>query len=129
MGQSDITFNDQTGSRKIAGTKFLTQGSVIPQVLVDPSQPGTLYVVTVQDPSAGTANPAVLGGGHRHAHPELRRHLEHRTTSTIAPASSTSVFQLFPTASIDPSGDIVGELVHQRRAVPTNCSGDYLLDT
>ena len=51
-GQSDITFNDQAGSRTIAGTKFLTQGSVIPQILVDPTQPGLMYVVTVQDPNA-----------------------------------------------------------------------------
>ena len=56
-GESDITFNDQAGSRTIAGTKFLTQGSVIPQILVDPTQPGLMYVVTVQDPNAGTANP------------------------------------------------------------------------
>ena len=30
---------------------------MIPQVLVDPTQPGVMYVVTVQDPDAGTKNP------------------------------------------------------------------------
>src|SRR5262249_25574184 len=61
-GQSDITFNDQQGSRTIAGTKFLTQGSVIPQILADPTLPGRLYVITVQDPDAGTVNPASSEG-------------------------------------------------------------------
>ncbi len=126
-GQSDITFNDQAGNRTIAGTKFLTQGSVIPQLLVNPTQPGLMYVVTVQDPDAGTANPpssevviATLtqnSGG-----------TWSTTTSTIAPPSSSSTFQLFPTATIDSSGDIVVSW-YTNASGQKNASGDYLLDT
>jgi len=126
-GQSDITFNDQAGSRTIAGTKFLTQGSVIPQILADPSLPGTLYVVTVQDPSAGTANPpsseVVIATLTQNPDGSWST-----TTSTIAPPSSTSTFQLFPTASIDSSGDIVVSW-YTNASGQENGSGDYLLDT
>ena len=111
-GQSDITFNDQAGSRKIAGATFLTQGSVIPQVLVNPTQPGVMYVVTVKDPDAGTSNPpsseVVIATLTQNASGTWST-----TTSTIAAPSSSSVFQLFPTASIDAGRRHRGELVHQ----------------
>ncbi len=126
-GQSDITFNDQSGSRKISGTTFLTQGSVIPQVLVDPTRPGVFYVVTVTDPDAGTANPptsevviATLTQASSGTWSE--------TTSTIAPPSMNSIFQLFPTASIDAVGDIVVSWYTNQSQVK-NSAGDYLLDT
>jgi hypothetical protein len=124
-GKADITFNDQAGSRKIAGTKFLTQGSVIPQILANPLQPGTLYVVTVQDPDAGTANPptseVVIATLTRNANGSFST-----TTATIAPPSS-STFQLFPTATIDPLGDIVVSW-YTNASGQTNASGDFLLD-
>jgi len=126
-GQSDITFNDQAGSRTIAGTKFLTQGSAIPQILADPSLPGTLYVVTVQDPSAGTANPpsSELVIATLTQNPDGSWSA---ATSTIAPPSSSSTFQLFPTATIDTSGDIVVSWYTNASGL-TNASGNYLLDT
>ena len=127
-GQSDITFNDQAGSRKIAGTTFLTQGSAVPQILADPSRPGTIYVITTQDPDAGTANPpssevviATLtqGAGGTWS----------VTTAPIAPpASPSTTFQLFPTASIDASGDIVVSW-YTNASGAKNAAGDYLLDT
>jgi hypothetical protein len=126
-GQSDITFNDQAGSRKIAGTKFLTQGSVIPQILVDPTQPGLMYVVTVQDPAAGTANPPS-------SEVEIATLIQNSngawssTTATIAPPPSASTFQLFPTASIDSGGDIVVSW-YTNASGQKNSAGDYLLDT
>ncbi len=125
-GQSDITFNDQSGSRTIAGTQFLTQGSVIPQVLVDPTQPGVLYVVTVQDPDAGTAKPpsseVVLA--------TLTQNPDgtwSTSTSPISPPTSTSTFQLFPTASIDQNGDIAVSWYTNQNG-QTNASGHALLD-
>ncbi len=126
-GQSDITFNDQAGSRTIAGTKFLTQGSVIPQILANPNQPGTLYVITVQDPDAGTANPpsseVVIATLTRGAGGTWSS-----TTSTIAAPSSSSTFQLFPTATIDSSGDIVVTW-YTNSGGQKNAAGDDLLDT
>ena len=111
-GQSDITFNDQSSTRKIPDTTFLTQGSVTPQILVNPNQPGLMYVVTVTDPDAGTSNPpsseVIIA--------TLTQNINgtwSSTTSTIATPSSSSVFQLFPSASISPTGDHRRELVHQ----------------
>ncbi len=126
-GQSDITFNDQAGSRKIAGATFLTQGSVIPQVLVNPTQPGIMYVVTVQDPDAGTSNPPSSSV-------EIATLTESAggtwsvATSVISPPSSSSIFQLFPTASIDAVGDIAVSWYTNQSGLK-NAAGDYLLDT
>ena len=126
-GQSDITFNDQAGSRKISGATFLTQGSVIPQVLVSPTTPGVMYVVTVTDPDAGTSNPAssevVIATLNQNSNGAWSS-----STSTIAPPSMSSIFQLFPTASIDPVGDIVVSW-YTNQSLVKNGSGDYLLDT
>src|SRR5262249_44579058 len=126
-GQADITFNDQAGGRKIPGTTFLTQGSVIPQILANPLQPGTLYVVTVQDPNAGTANPpssqVVIATLTRDSSGNWST-----TTSTVAPPPTSSTFQLFPTATIDSLGDIVVSWYTNARG-QTNASGDFLLDT
>ena len=125
-GQNDITFNVQDGTRKIANTKFLTQGSVIPYVLADPAHPGTVYVITAEDPNAGTANPpsseveiATLDCG-------PRRHLLGDHVARAPPASS-STFQLFPTATIDPYGDIVVSW-YTNQNNQTNAAGDDLLD-
>jgi hypothetical protein len=125
-GKADITFNDQAGSRKIARTKFLTQGSVIPQILANSALSGTLYVVTVQDPNAGTANPpsseVVIA--------TLTKNPDgtwSTTTATIAPPASSATFQLFPTASIDPLGDIAVSW-YTNASGQTNAAGDYLLD-
>jgi hypothetical protein len=125
-GQSDITFNVQDGTRKIANTKFLTQGSVIPYVLADPAHPGTVYVITAEDPNAGTANPpsseveiATLTAGPGGTYSV--------TTSLVAPPASSSTFQLFPTATIDPYGDIVVSW-YTNQNNQTNAAGDDLLD-
>ena len=126
-GQSDITFNDQAGNRKIPGATFLTQGSVIPQVLVNPTEPGVMYVVTVKDPDAGTSNPpsseVVIATLTQNASGTWST-----ATSVIAPPSSSSIFQLFPTASIDPVGDIVVSWYSNQSGLK-NAAGDYLLDT
>jgi hypothetical protein len=126
-GKADITFNDQAGSRRIAGTTFLTQGSVIPQILANPAVPGTLYVVTVQDPNAGTANPpsseVVIATLTQNPNGSWST-----TNSTIAPPSSSSTFQLFPTATIDPLGDIAVSW-YTNASGKINSAGDFLLDT
>ncbi len=126
-GQSDITFNDQSGSRTIAGTTFLTQGSVIPYVLVNPIEPGVMYVVTVEDPDAGTNKPpsseVVIATLTQNANGTWSS-----ATSVIAPPSSSSVFQLFPTATIDAVGDIVVSW-YTNQSGAKNAAGDYLLDT
>jgi hypothetical protein len=126
-GKSDITFNDQSGSRKIAGTRFSTQGSVIPNVLVDPSQPGVAYVVTVQDPNAGTTNPpsseVVIATLIQNASTGAWS----TTTQSVATPSSSSTFQLFPTAAIDQNGDVVVSW-YSNQNNKINASGDDLLD-
>ncbi len=126
-GQSDITFNDQAGNRKIPGTTFLTQGSVIPQILIDPTQPGVMYVVTVTDPDAGTSHPptsaVIVATLTQNANGTWNT-----SRSTIAPPSSTSVFQLFPTATIGPTGELVVSWYTNQSGLK-NSAGDYLLDT
>jgi hypothetical protein len=126
-GESDITFNDQSGTRTIAGAKFSTQGSVIPNVLVDPSQPGVVYVVTVEDPNAGTMNPpsseVVIATLTQNASTGTWS----TTTSSVAPPVSSSTFQLFPTAAIDPNGDVVVSW-YSNQNNQTNASEDDLLD-
>ncbi len=126
-GASDITFNDQSGGRTIAGTKFSTQGSVIPDVLVDPSQPGIVYVVTVEDPSAGTMNApsseVVIATLTQNASTGAWS----TTTSSVASPASSSTFQLFPTAAIDQNGDVVVSWYSNQNG-QKNAGGDYLLD-
>jgi hypothetical protein len=126
-GQSDITFNDQAGSRKISGVTFLTQGSVIPQVLVNPTIPGVMYVVSVKDPDAGTNNPptseVVIATLTQSANGTWSS-----STSVIAAPSSSSIFQLFPAASISPTGAIVVSW-YTNQSLQKNASGNYLLDT
>jgi len=126
-GQSDITFNDQSGGRTIAGAKFSTQGSVISDVLVDPSQPGVVYVVTVQDPSAGTMNPpsskVVIATLTQNASTGAWS----TTTLSVAPPASSATFQLFPTAAIDQNGDVVVSWCSNQNN-QKNAAGDYLLD-
>ncbi len=126
-GQSDITFNDQQGSRTIAGTTFLTQGSVIPQILVNPTQPGLMYVVTVQDPAAGTSNPAssevVMATLVQNSNGTWSS-----SSSTIAAPSSSGSFDLFPAASIGPTGEIVVTWYTNQNG-QKNAAGHYLLDT
>jgi len=126
-GQSDITFNDQLGNRKIAGTKFSTQGSVIPDVLVDPSQPNLVYVVTVQDPNAGTANPPSSEVMIATLTQNLSNGTWSSTTAPVAAPASSAIFQLFPTATIDQNGDVIVSWYSNQNG-QTNGSGDDLLD-
>src|SRR6185369_10561050 len=57
-GQADITFNVQSGARKIAGAQFWLQGSVQPRILADPRTGGRLYVIANDQPDADANNPA-----------------------------------------------------------------------
>ena len=113
--------------RTIAGTTFLTQGSVIPYILVNPTEQNVLYVVTAEDQSAGTNNPPS-------SEVVIATLTQSSTgswsvaTSTVAAPSSTSTFQLFPTAAIDQQGDIVVSW-YSNQGGQKNAAGHYLLDT
>jgi hypothetical protein len=122
-GQSDISFNDQAGSRTIAGTTFSTQGSAIPFVLADPSKPNTIYVVTADDPNngSGTSYSRVVFAKSTHGGAPGSW-----TTTTLDNTAGTSS-QLYPTATIDAQGDIVVTWYDTRNAA-TNSAGHNLLD-
>jgi hypothetical protein len=124
-GKSDVTFNIQNSPRAIPGTTFWTQGAVQPWVLADPVHAGNVYVVTANDPSGGTGAPysrvvfaRSTDNGATWSTPQ--------TNGIIAPFADTA-FQLFPTAAIDPFGDIVVAWYDNRRGL-TNGSGHFLLD-
>jgi hypothetical protein len=124
-GQSDITFNIQTGPRTIPGTEFWTVGSAQPWVLADPVRPGNVYVVTANDPANGAGAP--------YSRVVFARSTDNGATwsspqpgGIIAPQDGDS-FQLFPTAAIDKFGDIVVAWYDNRRSL-TNGSGRFLLD-
>jgi hypothetical protein len=119
QGQSDITFNVQSGTRKIAGTRFLTEGSATPQILADPTRSGYLYVVTANDPNDNGATRIVFASSTNNG--------ATWTTQTLDTAVPASSFQLFPTATIDQYGDIVVTWYANANG-ETNGSGDYKLD-
>ena len=131
-GQADITFNkqDATNGRTIPGTKFWTMGSAQPWVLADPARPGNVYVIAADDPfdgAGGSTDPAnvlvtrTMDGGQTWSSPQ------DVNVGTTVPGTSSNSFQLFPTAAIDQSGNIVVAWYDNRRGL-TNSSGDYLLD-
>jgi hypothetical protein len=124
-GQSDITFNIQTSERTIPGTQFWTQGSAQPWVLADPVRPGSVYVVTADDPTNAAEAP--------NSRVVFARSSDNGATwslpqpgGMLAPLGGDS-FQLFPTAAIDPFGDIVVAWYDNRRGL-TNSHDHFLLD-
>jgi hypothetical protein len=128
QGQSDVTFNYQDYPRTIPGTTFWTIGSSQPYILPDPARPGNIYVVAADDPNNGA------GGTTDPADVVLARSTDYGvtwTTSTIDSgvpvAGMDSSFQLFPTAAIDPFGDIVVAW-YDNRDGNFNAAGHYLLD-
>jgi hypothetical protein len=131
-GQADITFNrqDATNGRTIPGTKFWTMGSTQPWVLTDPARPGNIYVIAADDPFDGA------GGNTDPSNVLVTRSMDSGQTwsspqdvdvGTTVPGTSSNSFQLFPTAAIDQSGNIVVAWYDNRQGL-TNSGGDYLLD-
>jgi Peptidase M10 serralysin C terminal len=131
-GQADITFNkqDATNGRTIPGTTFWTMGSTQPWVLADPARPGNVYVIAADDPFNGA------GGSTDPSNVLVTRSMDSGVTwsspqdidvGTTVPGTSSNSFQLFPTAAIDQSGNIVVAWYDNRQGL-TNSSGDYLLD-
>lgn len=124
-GHSDVTYNLQFAARTIPGTRFLTAGSSQPWVLADPVRPGNVYVVTADDPTDSAGAP--------YARVVFARSTDNGATwsfpqpgGMIAPLAGDS-FQVFPTAAIDPFGDIVVAWYDNRRG-QTNRNGRFLLD-
>ena len=104
-GQADITFNRQQAGNTglIAGTNFLTQGSVMPYVLPDPVRPGQVYVIAADDTdnnhNAGDQSDLYIARSADNGANWQR---------TLLPTGGTAGnFQLFPTAVIDQFGTIV----------------------
>jgi hypothetical protein len=101
-GAADITFNLQTAPRGIPGIAAWAQGSSQPWVLADPTRPHHVYVVAATDPNHGAGGDAAdvvfaTSGD------------DGRTwqTKTLGFGANDGSDQLFPTAAIDPFGDIV----------------------
>jgi hypothetical protein len=124
-GESDVTYNFQFAERTIPGTRFYTGGSGQPWILADPIRPGNVYVVTADDPTNGVGAPysrisfaRSTDNGQTWSFPQL--------AGMIAPLDGDS-FQLFPTAAIDPFGNIAVAWYDNRRGL-TNRSGRFLLD-
>jgi hypothetical protein len=129
QSESDITYNRQDGtSRTIPGATFWTMGSAQPWVLADPVRPGNIYVVTADDSGdgVGTFDPAdvVMATSTNNGQNWSRQTVD---AGIDLPGGGSRSFQLFPTASIDQSGDIVVAWYDNRSGL-TNSSGDYLLD-
>ena len=136
-GASDVTFNVQTvkdangnvipAPRTIPGTIFLTQGSAQPWVLTDPARPGNVYVVAADDPNNGAGGDV--------SDVVFARSTDSGatwTTSTIeagTPLGNSGVnsYQLFPTATIDQSGDLAVAWL-DNRDLNVNSNGHYLWD-
>ena len=100
---------------------------MIPSVLVNPIAPGTVYIVTAEDPDAGTSNPpsleVVMATLTRNANGSWST-----ATSVIAPPVVELGLPALPDRVDRRGRRHRGELVHQpeRRK---NAAGDYLLDT
>jgi hypothetical protein len=131
-GHADITYNRQTAAngRNIAGANYWTMGSAQPWVLADPARPGNVYVIAADDPNDGA------GGTVDRADVVIARSTDDGNTwsspqtveagSNVAGVNINS-FQLFPTAAIDQSGDIVVAWYDNRRSL-VNSNGHYFLD-
>jgi hypothetical protein len=130
-GQADVTFNAQDADNggNIPGTQFWTLGSSQPWVLADPVRPGTIYVITADDTDNvhGTGDDADV---------VLARSTDYGLTWTVStveagpvdePGTLNNSFQLFPTAVIDPFGNLVVAWYDNRRGL-TNSAGRFLLD-
>ena len=119
-GQADITFNVQSGTRKIPGTKFWLQGSAQPRILADPKTPGRIYVIANDQP-----NPTDFAD-------------VYIVTSTdngltwSAPAridsGAAGTIHVMPSAAIDAVSGCIVATYYDNRNGQTNSSGDFLLD-
>lgn len=108
-------------SQTYPGTDFFTAGTGQSPVLTDPARPRNVYVISVNDPSAGgPGDPADL------VFARSTDRGAHWRTSTLEDGPNGS-FQLFPTASIDQFGDIVVAW-YDNRAGLKDGAGNYLLD-
>ena len=131
-GQADITFNkqDANNGRTIPGDKFWTMGSAQPWVLADPARPGNVYVVAADDPNNGAlGNPDPADVVFARSTDDGQTWSSPTTVDAgiAVPGTNTNSFQLFPTAAIDQSGDIVVAWYDNRSGI-VNSSGDYRLD-
>ena len=97
----------------------MTLGSAQPWILADPVRPGNIYVIASDgnhvDPSGGDV--------------KIARSTDNGQTwtSSFVDVGPNNSFQLFPTASIDPFGDILVCYYDNRRGL-VNSSGRYELD-
>jgi len=121
-GQSDVTFNVQSGAGTIPLTQFWMQGSVQPWLLPDPARPGNVYVVNNDDPdnNHGVGDDADV---------VIARSTDNGLTwaVTTIPDGSAGAHQVFPFAAIDQLGNIAVAWYDTRRGL-TNGFGRLLLD-
>src|SRR5262249_28307960 len=133
-GNADLTYNVQSSSaghpngvRQVPGATFWTQGSAETWVLPDPTRAGHVYAVTTSsnDLSGGSYGNVVFASstndGQTWSAP----------TILVNNNATPQNFSFFPTAAIDPNGDVVVAWYQNYNGSTTNArnaSGDYLLD-
>ncbi|MBK7876850.1 MAG: hypothetical protein IPJ77_14085 [Planctomycetes bacterium] len=122
--EADITFNVQSSSGNIPGTRFWLQGSVQPWVLPDPANPANVYVVANDDPD----NVHTFG---EHAHVYIKRSTDFGQTFGTrirVDQGPANTFQVLPVASIDDRTGCIAVAWYDNRGGSTNGNGNWLLD-
>jgi hypothetical protein len=120
-GGADVTFNFQTApTRLIPQAQFVTLGSAQGWILADPVRPGNIYVIAAD---GNHVDPSDYGDI------KIARSTDdgQTWTSSFIDVGSRNIFRLFPTAAIDPFGDILVCYYDNRRG-RVNSSGRYELD-
>ncbi len=124
-GQADATWNVQNATNGVvAGNNSWWQGNCQAPVLADPTEPGTLYVVSVDDPddNVDAGDPADI--------------FIVRTTdwgATWDPRVQVNdgpvgAFSIFPAAAIDPMTGAIVVSWYDNRTLNMGTSGQFLLD-
>jgi hypothetical protein len=124
-GASDLATNVQTDFRRIPKTRFWTQGSAQPHILIDrhPQRRGHVYVITADDPGNGSG----IGDLANVVLARSTNNGQTWTTSTVEAGPNNS-FQLFPMAAIDSSSGTLAVAWYDNRRGLTNAADRYLLD-
>ncbi len=123
-GDADVTFNVQNSPGAIPGATFWCQGSTQAWLLADPTTPGHVYCVAVDDPDD------VHGSGDD-ADVFIARSTDDGLTwgaPILVDAGPAESFQLFPTAAIDKQSGCIVVVWYDNRAGAVNGSGNFLLD-
>src|SRR3989441_1643949 len=125
-GTADITTNVAGGlsasSTRIPNVRSWLQGSLQPRILLDPFRPGSIYVVSVDNPgnnyAAGDPSDIVLARSTDNGANWARSTISHAPAGTV---------QFMPSAAIDQQGNI-GVTWYDTRSNTLDAAGNFLLD-